>query len=285
MKLQALSIVALTTLGFVDLASAGGCWKQAYGRGVGEVITSCRPGEDKSGALCYPPCKDGYNGGGPVCWQNCPSGFTDTGGDCLKPPAYGRGAGYVIWAEDQCKRETGRQCEKWGALWYPTCKDGFHAFACCVCSPNCPSDMPDIGVSCQKNSYGRGVGTVLTCRPGLEMSGALCYPPCKAGFHGAGPVCWQDCPPGTDECGAMCAPKGSCAGEVLGIVGDVFKMVGDAAAEGVTGGIDTVGLAENAGQTAMDLAKSKCNLNVAFYDVQTPSYDSYYQREAYYPEV
>ena len=45
-----------------------GCWKQAYGRGVGKVITACPDGKEKDGALCYPICRDGYYGVGPVCW-------------------------------------------------------------------------------------------------------------------------------------------------------------------------------------------------------------------------
>ncbi len=41
---------------------------------------------------------------------------------------------------------------------YPKCQSGFHAVGCCVCSPTCPDGMNDIGISCGKNSYGRGVG-------------------------------------------------------------------------------------------------------------------------------
>ena len=45
-----------------------GCWKQAYGRGVGKAISSCPDDKEKDGALCYPFCRDGFNGVGPVCW-------------------------------------------------------------------------------------------------------------------------------------------------------------------------------------------------------------------------
>ena len=45
-----------------------GCWKQAYGRGVGKVISTCPSDKEKDGALCYPYCRDGYYGVGPVCW-------------------------------------------------------------------------------------------------------------------------------------------------------------------------------------------------------------------------
>jgi len=44
------------------------CWQDAYGRGAGQVITSCPDGQEKNGLLCYPNCKDGFYGVGPVCW-------------------------------------------------------------------------------------------------------------------------------------------------------------------------------------------------------------------------
>ena len=185
-----ISALVLTLLASSYSVSALSCWQDAYGRGVGEVITSCHDGWEKDGALCYPPCKDGYNGVGPVCWKTCPSGFTDTGAHCLKPSAYGRGSGYALWNKDKCERENHQGCEKWGALYYPKCRENFHYFGCCVCSPDCPSGTIDIGVSCQKDSYGRGVGKPLGCADGLEMSGALCYPTCKSGYNGNGPVCW-----------------------------------------------------------------------------------------------
>ena len=45
----------------------------------------------------------------------------------LSPPPYGRGAGYVIWQGKKCSREhPDLGCEKWGALWYPKCKENYH---------------------------------------------------------------------------------------------------------------------------------------------------------------
>lgn len=183
-------ILALTLLGVVSQTQAEPCWENAYGRGVGKVITSCEEGWERNGALCYPDCRDGYHGVGPVCWQRCHEGFTDTGVDCLKPKSYGRGVGYTLWHKHKCENEHPEGCEKWGALYYPKCREGFHNAACCICSPNCVDGMTDIGVSCQKKTYGRGVGKPLGCSSGLEESGALCYPPCKNGYHGNGPVCW-----------------------------------------------------------------------------------------------
>jgi hypothetical protein len=95
-----------------------------------------------------------------VCWQNCPGGFRDDGAFCAKPGPYGRGAGYALWDEGKCRRQNGA-CEKSGLIWYPKCRAGFHPVGCCVCSPDCVNGMKDIGVSCAKGSYGRGVGEAL----------------------------------------------------------------------------------------------------------------------------
>ena len=67
MRTDFLVTLAISLVGLIDQASAG-CWKHAYGRGAGHVITTCREGEERNGALCYPLCKDGYHGVGPVCW-------------------------------------------------------------------------------------------------------------------------------------------------------------------------------------------------------------------------
>ncbi|CDW75562.1 UNKNOWN [Stylonychia lemnae] len=197
------------------------CWEDAYGRGVGKPIHTCRPGQEQNGGLCYPLCKDGYYGVGPVCWQNCPSGFTDTGVDCLKPPSYGRGAGYT--SHEECYKDNKKtDCEKWGDLWYPKCKDSFHNVDCCVCSPDCVNGQIDIGVSCQKLTYGRGVGEPLGCSIDEEEQAALCYTPCKQGYNGDGPVCWQYCPQGMHTCGALCTVNADgCTDEVKDVVSNV----------------------------------------------------------------
>lgn len=63
-------------------------------------------GCEKYGLLVYPQCKKGFSTFGCcTCTNNCPEGFTDNGLYCLKPEAYGRGAGYVLWKEEQCKKE------------------------------------------------------------------------------------------------------------------------------------------------------------------------------------
>ena len=76
--------------------------------------------------------------------------------------------------------------------------------------------MTDIGISCDKSSYGRTAGTPLGCKTGEEEDAALCYPPCKDDFNGVGPVCWENCPSNTTECGALCLAEGEeCTSEIL----------------------------------------------------------------------
>ena len=64
MKIQATLALLMMPAYYV----AGNCWKDSYGRGVGEVLSVCKPTDEMNGALCYPKCSDGYYGVGPVCW-------------------------------------------------------------------------------------------------------------------------------------------------------------------------------------------------------------------------
>jgi hypothetical protein len=128
----------------------------------------CPYGLDESGGLCYQMCKSGYTGAATMCVPSCPSDFRDDGLYCAKPDSYGRGAGYPWKGSDgvsdkgmyrRCEKDHGKgNCQKDGAIVYPKCKANFHKVGCCVCSPDCPSGMTDIGVSCQKKTYDRGVG-------------------------------------------------------------------------------------------------------------------------------
>lgn len=243
------------------------CYRQSYGNGAGEPYT-CNDGFDRNGLLCYPKCRDGFAGNGPVCWGVCPADFRDDGAYCGKPGSYGRGGGYVIWQQDQCNKDNPQGCEQSGAMWYPKCKPNFHAAGCCVCSPDCPSGMNDIGVSCQKPSYGRGAGEPLAmglCAPGLQKdpAGALCYPACKADFHMVGPVCWQNCPSQQPfDCGVGCSTnQEKCATGTLEMVltpielaASLIPYAGEIAgvARGVTKGAET---AAHVAETAVDAEK------------------------------
>ena len=79
--------------------------------------------------------------------------------------------------------------EQDGLIIYPTCRLGFHAVGCCICSPDCPLEMTDIGVSCQKQAHGRGVGSPLNCPANQDQIGGLCYGDCPAGWKKAGIQC------------------------------------------------------------------------------------------------
>lgn len=74
------------------------CWKP--------TIRKCKKdghphGCEKYGLLVYPKCEKGYtNWDCCVCATTCPENFTDNGLYCLKPRAYGRGVGYVLWKRD-----------------------------------------------------------------------------------------------------------------------------------------------------------------------------------------
>lgn len=188
--------------------------KPSQGRGVGTPPVGCGPGMDLVAGLCYARCQGGFTGVGPVCWQNCPSGFRDDGAYCAKPAAYGRGGGYA-WqfgdapfnldgARDRCNRDNASGCEQWGLLWYPKCRANFHAVGCCVCSPDCPTGMPDIGVSCQKQTSTRAPAVPTQCASGQQYDAGLCYATCPAGMNGVGPVCWGQCPAGYADHGATC---------------------------------------------------------------------------------
>jgi hypothetical protein len=188
--------------------------KPSQGRGVGTPPVGCSAGMDFAAGLCYPRCGGGFTGVGPVCWQNCPSGFRDDGAYCAKPAPYGRGVGYgwqfgdapfnLDGARDRCNRDNPAGCEQWGLVWYPRCRANFHAVGCCVCSPDCPAGMPDIGVSCQKQTSTRAPVLPTQCASGHEYDAGLCYPTCPAGMNGVGPVCWGQCPSGYADHGATC---------------------------------------------------------------------------------
>lgn len=236
-------VIFLLFLAGSEQAFASVCWKATYGRGVGTIPGTCDTvKEDKSGLLCYNKCRSGYTGVAGVCWQNCPAGFTDTGAHCLKSQSYGRGDWSHTWAlhnkgacDEQNKAVGG--CEQWGAFYYQKCKKGFKPVLCCVCSPECPPGMKDIGVSCQKDSY---VERPITpsCSASMEYDAGLCYNRCSDKFYGVGPVCWGKCPSDKPvDCGAMC---GESATDCLTSVGEIVWAIGESVYK-IAGIISTFG--------------------------------------------
>ena len=212
-----------------------GCWLSAFGRGIGKPIHTCKKDLEQSGLLCYPTCNAGFTGVGPVCWQNCPSAYRDDGAFCFKPSPYGRGVGY--FTSDKCERENPQGCEKYGLLQYPKCAQGFHNVGCCICSPDCPGGMTDIGISCAKKSYGRTAGTPLTCSESEDYDAGLCYTNCDKGFSGLGPICWATCPADYEKCGALCLKGQTCAGEIKQYVNGVIQIIQAFAAQNYTEGV------------------------------------------------
>jgi len=145
-------------------------------KGEGKLPSTCPPGMENNVGLCYPPCRSGFYGVMTQCIEHCPQGFRNDGYFCYKPSSYGRGGGYVVWDGGKCNhdhRDTG--CEKSGAMWYPRCRSGFNPVGCCVCSPHCPSGMTDIGISCAKHVYNRGVGKIPNCADDEDYIAGLCY--------------------------------------------------------------------------------------------------------------
>jgi len=70
-------------LGQLKSLLTGTCWRDSFGRGGGESVSTCASNEERDGALCYPKCNQGYSGNGPVCWEICKQGFRDSGVFCI----------------------------------------------------------------------------------------------------------------------------------------------------------------------------------------------------------
>jgi len=132
------------------------------------------------------------------------------GGFCAKPDAYWRW-GYpwevgdtpfsLSGAWGRCSRDHALGCEQDGAIIYPKCAHNYHAVGCCICSPNCPG-MFDIGVSCLKGLEGRGVGVPMSCAPGRQQIGALCYGECNPGWTKKDDRCVEN----IETCEPWCGP-------------------------------------------------------------------------------
>ena len=175
----------------------------SYGRGVGTIPSTCSASEEFEVGLCYPKCRSGYAGGATICATTCPGRFSDTGLHCLKPAAYERTPYlWVPFVDSQmvrCESSHGQgRCEWGGAVVYPKCTSGYSLFGWTTCSPTCPGNTIDIGISCQKGTYDRGVGSIpSSCGASKENQAGLCYAKCDADFVGVGPVCFREIDPAT----------------------------------------------------------------------------------------
>lgn len=175
------------------------CEKNSYGRGVGDAVSACEPGWERQGLLCYEKCAAGYSGVGPVCWENCQPGYTDDGVTCRKDshviPSDNSGCPWY----DKCGLVSAKGCSKCpegykndgctcridvhvygkktrtrpskvmicpydkegqAGLCYTKCRKGYYGVGP-VCWMTCPTESSDIGISCEKKNYSRGVGRAI----------------------------------------------------------------------------------------------------------------------------
>ena len=202
-----------------------------------------------------------------MCWQSCQTGYTDTGIACLKPLPYGRGAGYAIWDQGRCERHNDDVggCEKYGAIWYPKCREGYHNNGCCICSVDCSDGMTDIGVSCQKQSYGRGVGIPLGCASDEEIRGSHCFKKCAEGFELKGEICWAKCPSNKFSCDATCAENAEVCSTLLRGVPSIATVTNTYTQVSFAKNYDMLTILRIAGATAEELAWGICNESSAQY--------------------
>lgn len=213
------------------------CWKDSYGRGVGEIPTQCTVGKDYQAGLCYESCKTGFSGEGPVCWSSCPSGYRDMGAICHIDKKL------LVSANWSCAKKL------WGKCIWPrtSCPDGYtNAGAMCgltSAGKSAPPGFSGTFLDPVKSSYGRGVGTIPTNCNGGDYDAGLCYSKCRAGYAGVGPVCWGEPPPSWVQCGMGAAKSSSvCRGVEFGQVASVAQLAwtigtlgaGDAVSEAAT---------------------------------------------------
>ncbi|CAK4615840.1 hypothetical protein LEN26_003417 [Aphanomyces euteiches] len=216
------------------------CRRCLIGRGVGTIPdVKCEDDKENILGLCYPVCKNDFESVlGFICRKKgCGGvdGAVDMGISCTKPAAYGRGVGHIH--EDKCKSQNSQGCEKNGLLWYPKCKAGYHAFGCCVCTPDCPAGFNDDGAYCRKESYTRA-GTIRSVCPADKVNSVgLCYKPCEAKQDGLGPICTPQCTgDAPSQCGLFCtSTAAACASATVELVGDGTKILLSAIGQDFTG--------------------------------------------------
>lgn len=192
------------------------CWRDAYKR-KGPKISLCPKGTEKVGLFCYKNCPAGMKRFGIDCHSVCPEGLRDDGLFCRKAE-YGRGAGFPWKFRDglknpdkgmfqRCEKANGvGNCEKYGAIVYPKCKEGYESFGCCICrpkqKPNCAKYdlIQGLDLSCGKKIQ-LGKRVERTCLEGEEKQFGVCYDKCEDDYYGFGKLCIKEVPQGYSRCG------------------------------------------------------------------------------------
>lgn len=177
------------------------CRKGTVDRGVGKPIHACGDRGKYStlvAGLCKEPCKKGYKLVGTSCMEICKEGYNDDGLTCRKDPQtinadtsrcpwYNKCSQFGAncstcppgWDNLGCTCMTqahiyGKDIytdagvpmgcdanEQYDAgLCYKQCPPKFKGVGP-VCWQNCPANTRDVGVSCEKDSYSRGVGVPM----------------------------------------------------------------------------------------------------------------------------
>ncbi len=196
MRVSLSCALAIVTLALASVAATAFaetepevCSREIQSRGVGRPGSSCPPGTERSGLLCYPVCRPGYAGSGPMCWQRCPAGYADDGATCRRNAHIMGSDNSRCPGHDKCGIVTARGCS--------TCPAGYKNDGC-----TCRKDVHIFG----KSAYWRGGGVPFVCAPGEQYDAGLCYPKCRAGLDGTGPTCVERCPRDFPvSCGASCA--------------------------------------------------------------------------------
>ena len=150
-------------------------------RGVGRIPDrKCPNSKVEYAGLCYSlPGPDWYVSAPGFIAKRCPPGWRDDGTTCwVDAETYGRGVGYpwqfgdgfnLNGAWSRCERDHGRgNCEQYGEVIYPKCREGFHASGCCLCTRDAIRQSKDVTSQ---------VGTVpeQVCGGDEELIDGLCY--------------------------------------------------------------------------------------------------------------
>ncbi len=164
-----------------EVTNAADQVKSFFDRGVGRIPDRvCPDGKVNYAGLCYSlPSNDWYVSAPGFIAKKCPAGWRDDGTTCwLDAETYGRGVGYpwkfgdalnLDGARSRCENDHGRgNCEKYGEIYYPKCRPGFHPSGCCTCIRDTQTQSKQVTAQ---------IGSIpgAACNADEELDGGLCY--------------------------------------------------------------------------------------------------------------